>query len=100
VTPPAKSRAACTIITRAADPDTPEQKLWVAVLHTVIQDYFFWPVVNRQRDGKLAYIRMRPKQRAMQRYLLSRDFELVCGYAGVLPDFVIEVIEGLELHDR
>ena len=74
--------------------------MWCAVVHTVIQDYFFWPVVNRQSHGVEYYKRTRPKQDKMRRYMQTWDFELVCGYAGLHPEFVVDVIARLELHGR
>lgn len=100
MTPNDKCRAANRIFTQAAQAETGEEKLWLAVVHTIVQDYFFWPMCNRQVDGKTVYVRMRPKQRKMQSYMTSRDFERVCWYANLDPEFVTDVIERLELMGR
>ena len=99
MTPHQKSRSACLIVSRAADNDTPEGKLWTAVVHTVIQDFFFWPMVDRRDAGTLVHQRRRPKKERIHRYMQTRDFERVCGYAGLHPEFVEEVIARLELHE-
>jgi hypothetical protein len=56
-------------------------------------------MVDRCENGVTYHERRRPKQDRMRRYMETRDFERVCGYAGLHPEFVEEIIARLELDE-
>ena len=67
----------CRILSRNAETiDTPESKLWMAVLTSAIMDL----------DDK-GY-----KMEA-ERFLKSARFEKICNFVGLLPEYVREIVD-------
>ena len=67
----------CRILSRNAETiDTPESKLWMAVLTCAIMDL----------DDK-GY------EREVERFLKSARFEKICHFVGLLPEYVREIVD-------
>ena len=67
----------CRILSRNAETiETPESKLWMAVLTSAIMDL----------DDK-GY------KREAERFFTSTRFETICNFVGLLPEYVREIID-------